>query len=205
MPARRKALTQWKMSCFWMERRIFSMRAVTAGRIHGAGLVDGVGHPLDIKGVDQKRAALQLGRRPGEFAENEHAVVFDGAGAELLGHQIHAVLERRDQGNLAGAVVGQQLDPAERTVDVVDRRPADLGEAAVDLAHQTLDFPFQGLVFRDLLAAGHHHLDQGRLLSASSDSVPGHWQRPGGAEECPWCSRGGRRRGSAAVRAGWRG
>ena len=60
-------------------------------------------------------------------------------GAVLLGHQVHAGLERRDQGDVRGPVVREQLVGLRLAVEIVHRHPARTAERAVDLPDQALD------------------------------------------------------------------
>ncbi len=78
----------------------------------------------------------------------------------LLGHQVHPVLERSDQGDVGGPVEGQQFRLAEAAEEVVHRHPTHLRVAPVDLAHQSFDLQLQFVVLGYAHAAGDHHLEQ---------------------------------------------
>ena len=58
---------------------------------------------------------------------------------ELLGDQVHAVVERRHEHHVGGAIERGDLDVLEGLMDVVNRRRPDSGEIAVDLADELLD------------------------------------------------------------------
>src|ERR1700712_2136035 len=54
------------------------------------------------------------------------------AGTYFLGHQVHAVLQRRHQTDLRGAVKACQHGLAEPLVEISDRGPVHFAMAAVD-------------------------------------------------------------------------
>ncbi len=106
-----------------------------------------------------------LGGRAGEFAQDQHAVLFDARRAVLLRDQVHAVLQRGDQRNARRPVEGGEFQRVEAAEQVVDRHPvARRGELAVDAADQLFDLHAQIVVARDGLAARHHDLDQRDLV-----------------------------------------
>src|ERR1700761_9674115 len=62
-------------------------------RLHGQGAVERLRDAELVVGVHQQCSAAQLGSRTGKLAEDQDAIVFRARGAELLGNQVHAVLE----------------------------------------------------------------------------------------------------------------
>ena len=71
---------------------------------HGERAVDGVGGGGDVVRVDEERR-LQLLGGAGELGEDEDAGVVGGLGGdELLGDEVHAVVERRDEADAGEAV-----------------------------------------------------------------------------------------------------
>ena len=119
--------------------------------------------PSTSYGIDEQGASLQLGRGPGELGKDEDAVALDVGGAVLLGHQVHAVLQRSDESHVGGPIVRGEPLALQAPMHVPDRRPAPARELAVDLADETVDERLVLLVPRDLLAARNDDLDQGHL------------------------------------------
>ena len=50
---------------------------------------------VDVVGIDDQRLG-ELARRAGELAEDQHAALVVARGDELLGHQVHAVVQAAD-------------------------------------------------------------------------------------------------------------
>ena len=89
---------------------------------HGKRLVHRVGQLLDGERVDQHRVG-QLPGGAGELAEDQHAVLVDAAGDELLGDQVHPVVQRADDAELRQPVQRDHLDLVEMALLVDDRPP----------------------------------------------------------------------------------
>ncbi len=79
----------------------------------------------------------------------------------LLGDQVHAVPQRRDQHDVGGDEEGEKVFTRDRAVHVVDDRVADLPVLAVDVP----DLPLDVLAHRDVA------LDRSRLGVASCTST----------------------------------
>ena len=95
---------------------------------------------------------------------HERAVSVRVCGDVLLGHQVHAVLERGDQHDVGRGVVRAQLVLGDAAVDVVHDRPAHLTETAVDATDRLLHFPPGGAVVLDPLARRGGQLDERDVL-----------------------------------------
>ena len=94
-------------------------------------------HAVDVVRIDQQRRIKLLGRA-GEGGENEDAGIERVLrGHVLLGDQIHAVVQRRDQADMRDAVETGERELGERLVQVADRQPIDLAVATIDLADQS--------------------------------------------------------------------
>ncbi len=128
---------------------------------------------LDVIGIDEQRALLQLGGRSGEFTQDQDAVALGACRAELLADEIHAVFQRGYEGDFAGAVVGEQFVAAETAEYIVDRDPAGLGELAVDFADESFELHFEGVVFGYVLAARDGYLDQGHAMVQFGKALQG--------------------------------
>jgi hypothetical protein len=119
--------------------------------------VERVGDALDVEWVDQERACRELGGRARELREDEDAVSVDPARAVLLAHEVHAVLQGRDQRDVGRPVVSREAHVLETAVDVVDGSPASARKLPVDLADQPLDHDLV-VAHNDVLAARHDDL-----------------------------------------------
>ena len=62
-----------------------------------------VGERIDRKRIDVHRV-FELARGAGEFRQHQHAVLVAARGDELLGDQVHAVVQRRHHAHVGGAV-----------------------------------------------------------------------------------------------------
>ena len=96
--------------------------------------LNGVRHLVDVVGIDDERVLDLLGGA-GEARQNEHARIGWVLRRNVfLGDKVHAVAQGRHEADAGGAIdVDQQL-ARRRAVDVVDRHPVELAEAAVDRA-----------------------------------------------------------------------
>ena len=109
-----------------------SWRVAPLRERHLQGDADHVGGLLDVVGIDDQRLGHLL-RRAGELRQDEHAGVVGVLRRHvLLGHQVHAVAQRRHHADARGAVDAGQPPPRRGAMDVVDRHPVELAEAAVD-------------------------------------------------------------------------
>ena len=127
-------------------------------RGHVSSIVQCLCHFGKIIGIDQNRSTTQLLSSARELTYDQNPAFVDLGRAELLRNQIHPVLQRSDQANISGAIVGEKLLAAKITMDVMNRNPSRLCELAIDLAHQQFYFAPEMLVIRDLFPAGNNHL-----------------------------------------------
>jgi hypothetical protein len=137
----------------------------------------GVGNLFGAVGIDDQRL-LHLPRGAGEARQDQHARILRRLrGDVLLGHQVHAVAQRRDQRGLGGAIDPGQLVAAIAAIEVADRVVVHVGIGAVDPADQAVQPPAQVLVGLDLVARDRgdlqqHHLAAGLGLSCRKRSKP---------------------------------
>src|ERR1700761_5217120 len=127
-------------------------------RLHGQGAVERLRDAELVVGVHQQCSAAQLGSGTGKLAEDQDAIIFRARGTELLGNQVHAVLEGCDKGKARSAIEGQQLLARQRAMDIVDGDPAGLAVIAVDMCHQLFDLVHEPSIGGYALAAGHDDL-----------------------------------------------
>jgi hypothetical protein len=132
---------------------------------HRNGLEDGLLHAVDVVRVDEERP-LQFVGCPGEFTENEHAVVVEAAGHVLLGHEVHAVAQGGDEHHVGGEIERHHLIPGKPMVLVADRHMRDRAVVTVDAADRELDVIAQRYVGLHPLAAGVGNLNERDILGA---------------------------------------
>ncbi len=108
------------------------------GTRHAERHLDRVRHLLGVVGIDDEGSLHPLGGA-GEARQDEHARIERVLrGHVFLGHEIHAVAQRRHHGNTRVAVHLRQLAPRRRAVDVMDRHPVERAVGAIDRARKTL-------------------------------------------------------------------
>ena len=91
-----------------------------AQRAHAAPLIFGrhqqrgvqrIGERIDRERIDV-HGVFELARRAGEFRQHQHAVLVAARGDELLGDQVHAVVQRRHHAHVGGAIHARRPPPA---------------------------------------------------------------------------------------------
>ena len=127
---------------------------------HSECFPDCVGHLFDIVGIHQQRIALELLSRAGEVAENQHTVLVDAACAIFLSYEVHSVLQRGDESDLASPVLGQQVLPIEAAKMIMHWKPGCGREASVNVAHQTIDAVLELVISGNLCSTRDNVLDQ---------------------------------------------
>ena len=165
-------------------------------RCSSGGIVERLAHRgralLGVVGIDDERLREFPGG-PGELRQDQHAALVLPRGDELLGHEVHAVVQARDEAEVGGAVV--RVDALGVVVlDLEDDRlAARRGEAVVDALGGRAHARVERLVLVDARAAGRGDLDEGEAADPARAPARGsaRWRRS--ARGCPWCSRGGRR------------
>jgi hypothetical protein len=141
------------------------MACLTLLERHCQAVMQAVGNRLGIVRIDDQRVG-QLFRRAGKTREYEHA----GIGwilcrHELLGDEVHAVAQRRDDTQAGQPVEAGQRRSADRPGDVADWCPIGFGIAAVDVADGAIEFPAQTTIIRQLLTRGSGDLEEGDPLA----------------------------------------
>ena len=128
---------------------------------------DGPRHAVDIVRIDQQRGIQFIGGA-GEFRQHQHA----GIGGILrrdifLGHEIHAVMQRRHHADLGGAIEARQHGLAETLVEIADRGPVDFAMTAIDVADQLGEFVLQIAIGFDGAARRRRDLQQATPCAAA--------------------------------------
>src|SRR5882724_2924274 len=132
----------------------------TLGLVHAERLQNRVGHLLDIVRINEHGTGLELLGRAGELAEDEHAIFVDAARAIFLGYEIHSVFERRYEGDVARAIMREEIIAIEAPKVILHRQPRAGREAAVDVANQPIDALLELVISGNLHPARHDDLDQ---------------------------------------------
>ena len=119
---------------------------------HGEADMHRLGDGVGVERVHDQRLGELMGGA-GELRQHQHARIVVGLGGDVfLGHQVHAVAQRRHHADAADAVEARQGRARRRPRRVAQRRPVELREAAVDAAGQPVELGAQLAVFVDLLA-----------------------------------------------------
>ncbi len=122
--------------------------------------MDGVGGGGDVVRVDEE-GRLQLLGGAGELREHEHARVVGGLGGdELLGDEVHPVLERRDEADPGLAVEAAERAAVIAAGEVADGHPVEVGIVGVDASGEAVEFLAQDLVGVHRLARGGGYLQE---------------------------------------------
>ena len=114
---------------------------------------------MDVVRVHHERIAKVV-RGAGELAQHEHPVFLDPGGAVLVGDEVHAIAERRDEADVRRPVVSVELRGVQGAVEVVNGDPSREREAPIDVADQPVDLVLQVPVGLHRLPRGHHHLHE---------------------------------------------
>ncbi|OIQ76345.1 hypothetical protein GALL_419760 [mine drainage metagenome] len=128
-------------------------------RVQVSGVGDRVLETVDVVRVHQDRAG-ELVRGAGELAQHQRAALVRPGGDVLLGDQVHAVAQRRDEHDVGREVERGHLLGRVGVVHVVDGRLPEPPELAVDAPDQQLDVLTELLVRADVLPARARHLDE---------------------------------------------
>src|SRR6266567_7933299 len=128
-------------------------------RGHGQGTEDSMRALLAMVRVDERRI-VQLTRGARELRQHEHPLLVVTRGDELLGDQVHAVVEARDHAHVRGAIV--LVDDGRLVVlDLEpDRLPAAFAEACIDAPGECAHPAFEVLIFIERRTRRRRDLDE---------------------------------------------
>ena len=115
---------------------------------------------LRVIGIDHQHV-VHLFVGAGEPREHQRAAVVDPGGGVLLGDQVHAVAQRRDQSHVGRAVHRDQIFLGLVLVAVVDGNATLAAETPVDTPDHLLDLLAQLLIDVHLGPRGGRDLDEG--------------------------------------------
>src|SRR5881396_3180442 len=141
---------------------------------HLQGRADRLGGPGEVVRVDDERVPQLVGRAR-EPAQDEHAVLVVANRDELLGDEVHAVVERGDHAEVRVTVVGPDLAVLVVAGEVQDRPPARGPERLVHLADGLLDLQRELRVALDRGAARRgelHEHDAPAVLRVALEEPP---------------------------------
>ena len=118
--------------------------------VHRNRPLDRARETLDVVRVDDDRL-FQFLRSARHFAQHQDAAKVVARGNELLGDQVHPVVEGADDAEVGEPIEGHELPDAERGLTISDR-PDESGLAVprVDLDDLGVDFTFDLSVRVDL-------------------------------------------------------
>jgi hypothetical protein len=144
---------------------------------HGQRLADRPGDAVDVERVDEDRPVDLLGGAR-EAAEQQHPVLVELARHELLRHEVHPVLQRRDEAHVGRAVHPRELGGRHVAVLEHDRRPPLVPPARVERVHRVEHLLLERLVRLQLGARRRRDEQRGetaaqvrRLLEEPVDGV----------------------------------
>src|SRR5215510_5746821 len=98
---------------------------------HLERLPNGLDEAVDVERIDEHRA-VDLLRGAGEATENQDAAFVQLAGDKLLRDEVHAILKRRDDADITGAVHRGEQISVDIFVDENDRRPLRISKSLID-------------------------------------------------------------------------
>src|SRR6266852_3153665 len=127
---------------------------------HGQSALYGAGKLLDVIRIYEQRIG-ELESRARERAEDQHTLTIFARGDEFLGHQIHAVVQRRHHAERSGAIEAGILLMRVVTFEEDNGLPVPGLEAGVDALGFAGNFDKQTLITLDIGAAGGSDLDEG--------------------------------------------
>src|SRR5947207_11732203 len=114
-------------------------------RGHRQGTEKGMRTLLAVIRIDEQRV-VQLPGRAGELRKHEHSLLVIAGGDELLGDQVHAVVEARHHAGVPGPTVLVD-DRRLMVLDLEpDRLPATAAKTRVDAARQRSHSPLEVLI-----------------------------------------------------------
>src|SRR6202030_3227696 len=130
---------------------------------HLQGEADRLSGAFDVVRIHQNSVA-QLARGSGKTAEHQHSLFVIASRDELLGHQVHAIVQRRDQANVCAPGVTVNLRVTVLAVQEDNRLPLSGLKAPVN----TLGFSFyvgeEVVIALDVSAAGSANLHEGEFF-----------------------------------------
>src|SRR4029453_960126 len=124
---------------------------------------DGGLEAIDVVRIDQERL-LQLVGSAGELTQDQRAVVLGTGGDIFLGHQVHAVAQRRDQHDVRREIERHHFLNRVAVGQVADGGVLDGVVGAIDMANGAFDFFTQKPVLLHAFTAGARYLYQGGIL-----------------------------------------
>src|SRR5439155_24027940 len=113
--------------------------------------------------IDEQRV-VQLARRARELRQHQHALLVVARSDELLGDQVHAVVQAGHDAHVSGAIV---LVDDRRLVMLdlePDRLPAPSAEARIDPSGQRSYARLEVLIFVERRARGRRNLDENKAV-----------------------------------------
>ena len=130
------------------------------------------GDSVDVIRIDQQRGVELVGRA-GELRQHQHAGIVRILSRDIfLRHQVHAVVQRRDDADMRRTVESRQHVMAVALAEIADRRPVRLAVAAVDGGHQRREVGLQPAIRVDRIARRRRDLQQRDRALQRRDWLP---------------------------------
>src|SRR5712691_828525 len=117
-------------------------------RGHGHRRSYGIGHAVDVVRVDEQGIA-ELGGGAGELAQDQGSVIVVADGDELLGHEVHPVMQGGDHAEVGVAIERPDVPMLVMALEVDDGAPAPRLERAIDRLHGRLHLRLELMVAPD--------------------------------------------------------
>ena len=135
------------------------------GQRHSQAFVHRVGDLVGVEWVDDQRLSQVLGRAGKPRQDQDAGIPRILCGDVFLGHEVHAVAQRRHHAEAGDPEESREQLPPYRAGHIAQRHPVELGEAAVGVADNAIQLAPQTLVAAGLLAGPRGDLQEADLAA----------------------------------------
>src|SRR5215469_6777267 len=129
-------------------------------------MTNGIRSTLDVIGIDEHRVQ-QLTSGTSKPAENENSLFVVTRGDKFLGHQIHAVMQGRDDAEISSAIVADNFVVVHMPLQKHNGLPSARLETPVDSFRLGLNISQQVVITLDMGATGSTDLHEDKLALIS--------------------------------------
>jgi len=131
--------------------------------LHRHGVPNSLSDLVNVIRIDDQRIE-EFSRGSGELAEDEHAAFILPSSHKLLGHQVHAIMERRHKTDVGSTVKRDNIFVTVLLLQEDDGPPVVLLEASIDPFRLDIQLRLKVLVALNERSAGSPQLDEGEPL-----------------------------------------